>query len=103
MQTHHSRYNKSIILQYMHQDTVFVATLRHPFDNFRSKFYYNQYQEGQISDVEGDPIEEVILSSSFNDTTHTYDLTTGHNLVNTMYKYFSFDGTIARTNDFYLK
>ena len=83
MQTHHSIYNRERVFKYMHQDTTFVSTLRHPFDTLRSR-YYGFGPKARIAEVEGDPIETFIKEASFNNKTKGYH-SKRPNLINCMY------------------
>ena len=105
MQVNHAKYNENKILQLMHDDTVFTATLRYPFDTFRSKYYFfqNKFHRYSKSNIEGDAIAEILQNTVFDRHLQLYTLPgRQRELQSSIYKYFQQDhDRAARDNEYF--
>ena len=104
----HAPFNEKKILKLMHTDTVFVASIRYPFDNFRSRYYFFQKTSRRYFKhplpKELDPIE-FILKKGYYDRENQFYTLPGvlKDLQSSMYKYFQQNHTAAITSEEYFQ
>ena len=94
MQINHAVYDEKKILQFMHDDTIFTATLRYPFDTFRSKYHFfqNRYHRYYKTDVQGDAIAKILEEAVYDKDLQLYTFPgRQRELQSSMYKYFQQD------------
>ena len=99
VQIAHGRFNKRKLMNKMQTDAVYVATLRHPFMQFRSHYFYDN-QRPPFSVVQRD-FESMIKNSIFDPLMNKLRLRQSLYLENSMFKYFEFDTNRALLNQTY--
>ena len=108
MHRSHAPFNEDKILRFMHTNTVFVASVRYPFNTFRSKYYFFQtrfhrYFKHPLPE-EVDPIETILKKGYYDNETQFYTLPgVFKDLQSSMYKYFQQNHTAAITNEEYFQ
>ena len=102
MQIGHGIFNETFLRQKMKSDAMFVATLREPFSQFRSFFFFKHHT------LQPDTIEDnfrtALKRSAFHPSVHKLTLPGKlERFANAMFKYFQFNITKAMLNDTYFK
>ena len=101
MQVNHGIFNKETIEKAMQKDTVYVATLRHPFQHMVSKFFYRYRKlDLPLVEVEFDRIRRSRVIHKGTNVSLVKDRKYKF-LENPMFKYFEFNYTKALFNGSY--
>ena len=106
MHTAHTDFVYDKIMQVMHSDTILVATLRHPFENLRSSYYFFQRRrvDLRIQTKGKDPIETLLTSSVFHPQLKQYAFPGKFSFYqNVMSKFFNIDQVQAAMDSAYLR
>ena len=101
VQIAHGSFNKQQLENKMQRDTVYIATLRHPFLQFRSHYFYSQRRKS-FSVVQRDFLS-LIKNSTYDPITNRLKLKSNINMENSMFKYFRFDTNEALLNQTYFQ
>ena len=103
MHVSHGKFNKTTLDRVMQNDTIYVSTLRHPFQQFVSRVFYN-YRKLRLSFMKAE-LDKMLRTSVLQKEAHVFifkDRRYGF-LENQMFKYFQFDHTKAQLNNSYFR
>ena len=101
MHVSHGIFNKDTLDRVMQNDTIYVSTLRHPFQHLISRFFYH-YREHGVSFLKAE-FDKMLRTSVFLHQTNVSifrDTKYGY-LENPMFKYYKINHTKAQLNNSY--
>ena len=97
----HGIFNHEIAQKVMKADTIYVATMRHPFLHYRSKFLF-EFREKNLLTVQTE-MEKAITESYFDKSKNKYVFSGFKIFENPTLQYFGFDYEHALLNNSYFK
>ena len=97
----HGKFNHEIAQKVMKADTIYVATMRHPFLHYRSKFLFH-FREEKLLTLQT-KMERAIIKSSFDKSKNKYVFSGLKMFENPTLQYFGFNYNEALLNNSYFK
>ena len=101
----HGKFDDKFLARVMQKDSVYIATIREPFEQFKSYFLFKHHGGKDISVLQQE-IEDMILTSKPSPGKNYYKTFQNHDyeyLENPMYRYFKYDYTTSLFNQTYTK
>ena len=101
MQVAHGVFNETVLRQVMQPDSVYVATLRQPFSQFRSFFYF-RYRQREFQKVQQE-FNRTVRNSKYDAKTDKLIMKGHQHFENAMFNYFHMNTEKALLNSTYFK
>ena len=101
----HGGFNEKVLSKIMKNDTVYVTTVREPFEQFKSFYLYRYHMQKPIAVLQRE-IEDMILTSQPSPEKNyfrSFQNTQYKKLENTMFRYFCYDYNTSLFNKTYAK